>query len=199
MAILLCLPGGALWSISPLGIALSEQRLLEGSDVFWKLFPTAPFALALGLAGLWWVGAIGSGWVGRVGAGVALFGILMVVAGNVGQFWLDLNDTFTVLAPAYYTFRGGLVGLAVGSVVFGVAGLLARSLPAWGAIPFIVATLCGLVAFVWDLGTLGSGLWAAFGAGWIWLGFSVVLSRLAEFLENKVIGRQKRRRRETGT
>lgn len=196
LTVLSCLPGGALWAISPLGIVLSEQRLIEGSAVFWKLFPAAPLALALGIVGLWWIGAVGSGWAGRAGAGVALLGLLMVTVGIVGQFWLGLDATFAVLAPAYYTFRSGLVVLAAGSVVFGSAGLLARSLPAWGAIPFIVAALCGLVAFVWELGTLGSGLWAVFGAGWIWLGFSAALSSLAGFLEYKTPRRRRQPRQQ---
>lgn len=195
MAALCCLPGGALWAVSPLGITLSEQRLQEGSDLFWKLFPAAPLAMALGLAGLLWVGALGSGWPARVGAGLALLGLLMVIAGNVGQFWLALDDAFTVLAPAYYTFRAGLVTLAVGSTIVGLEGLRKRSLPAWGALPFVVAGLCGLVAFVWELGTLGSGLWAAFGAGWIWLGFSAAFSRFAGFLGSRETGFKARRSR----
>lgn len=179
LAVLAGLAGGALWALAPLGIVLAQLRLQGGGEVFWRLFPAAPLALAVGLAGLLWVGVLGRGWPSRVGAGVTLLGLAMVVAGNVGQFWLGLDDAYTVLAPAYYTFRAGLVVLAVGSGVFGLAGMLERSLPPWGALPFVAAALGGLVAFVWDLGTLGSGLWAAFGAGWLWLGFSVVLSALA--------------------
>jgi hypothetical protein len=179
LAALACLPGGALWAISPLGVALAEQRLLEGSDVFWRLFPAAPLALAVGLVGLMWIGALGSGWPARTGAGVTLLGLLMVIAGIVGQFWLALDETFSVLAPAYYTFRSGLVVLALGSIAVGLAGLRYGSLPAWGALPFVAGSVGGLVAFSWELGTLGSGLWAVFGAGWIWLGSSVALSGLA--------------------
>lgn len=185
LAALACLPGGALWAISPLGIFLSEQRLSEGSDVFWKLFPAAPLALAVGLVGLTWVGALGSGWPARIGAGVTLLGLAMVIAGLVGQFWLALDETFSVLAPAYYTFRAGLVVLALGSIAVGLAGLRYGSLPAWGALPFVAGSVCGLVVFSWELGTLGSGLWSAFGAGWIWLGSSVAFSGLAGALRER--------------
>ena len=199
LAALFCLPGGALWALSPLGVALSEQRLLGGSEVFWKLFPAAPLAMALGLVGLLWAGALGSSWPARGGAGATLLGLLMVVAGSVGQFWLALDDTYTILAPAYHAFRSGLVVLAAGSLIAGLAGLKGGTLPAWGALPFAAAALCGLVAFVWDLGTLGSGLWAAFGAGWIWLGFSATLSMLAGFLRDKGIGTKRRYPREAGS
>lgn len=185
LAALACLPGGALWAISPLGIALAEQRLLEGSDVFWRLFPAAPLAMAVGLVGLLWVGALGSGWPTRIGSIVMLLGLLMVVAGILGQFWLALDETFSVLAPAYYTFRAGLVVSALGSIAVGLAGLRYGSLPAWGALPFVAGSLCGLVSFAWELGTLGSGLWAVFGAAWIWLGSSVALSGLAKFMSQR--------------
>ncbi|WP_047865995.1 hypothetical protein [Rubrobacter aplysinae] len=188
LAALSCLPGGALWAVSPLGVVLAESRLQEGSDLFWKLFPAAPLALALGVVGLLWIGALGSGWPSRAGAGVTLLGLLMVVAGVVGQFWLGLDEAYTVLAPAYYTFRAGLVVLAGGSLVTGLAGMLRGSLPAWGALPFVAAALCGLVAFVWELGTIGSGLWAVFGAGWMWLGFSVAASGLAGSLRRRTRG-----------
>lgn len=195
LAVLACLAGGALWAVSPLGVVLAQLRLQGGGDVFWQLFPAAPLALAVGVVGLLWVGALGRGWTSRLAAGVVLLGLAMVVAGNVGQFWLGLDDTYTVLAPAYYTFRIGLIVLAVGSGVAGISGLLERSLPAWGALPFVAAALGGLVAFAGDLGTLGSGLWAAFGAGWIWLGFSVVLSALAGLLKDRRPAFPKRRPR----
>jgi hypothetical protein len=188
LAALSCLPGGALWAVSPLGLVLAEQRLVEGADVFWRLFPAAPLAMALGVVGLLCIGALGAGWSARIGAGVTLLGLLMVIAGSIGQFWLALDETFTVLAPAYYTFRSGLVVLAAGCVILGLAGLREGSVPGWGAIPFVAGAVCGLVAFAWELGTLGSGLWVAFGAGWIWLGSSVALSRFAGFLNGRKPG-----------
>lgn len=197
LAVLACLAGGALWALSPMGLVLAELRLQGGSEVFWRLFPAAPLALVIGLIGLLWVGPLGRGWPSLLGAGVTLLGLAMVAAGNVGQFWLGLDDTYTVLAPAYRTFRAGLVVLGVGSGLFGLAGLLERSLPAWGALPFVAAAVGGLVAFVWDLGTLGSGLWAAFGAGWLWLGFSVVLSALARAWRGRKKGLPRRPREAT--
>lgn len=185
---LACVPGGVLWTASPLGIFLSEQSLTQGSDAFWMLFPSAPLLLGVGVIGLWRLGAMGGGWATRITALLALLGAAMVIVGIVGQFWLDLDETFTILAPAYRTFRAGLVVLALGALLIGLVGMLKRSLPAWGALPFMVAAVCGLIAFSSDLGTLGAGLWAAFGAGWCWLGFSVLVSALAGWLWPKRFG-----------
>lgn len=178
-------PGGMLWMASPLGIFLANSRLIDGSDVFWMLFPSAPLLLAVGVIGLWAAGSLGGGWLTRVSAVAALAGLALVIAGGIGQFWLSLDDTYTIAAPAYRTFRLGLIVSAVAAVLVGVSGIRARSLPLWGAMPFMVAALCGLVAFVWELGTTGSGLWAVFGAGWAWLGFSVVASKLAALAQDR--------------
>jgi len=48
---LLCVPGGMLWALSPLGVHLSELKF-KTPDLFWKLFPSAPLILLLGLIGL---------------------------------------------------------------------------------------------------------------------------------------------------
>lgn len=182
LAALCLLPGGALWMASPLGIFLANARLTQGSDMFWMLFPSAPLLLAAGVVGLWALGSLGGGWLTRISAVAALAGLALVIAGCVGLFWLSLDETYTIAAPAYRTFRVGLIVLAAGAMLVGIAGVRARALPLWGALPFVVAALCGLAAFLWELGTLGSGLWAVFGAGWVWLGFSVAASKAAALL-----------------
>lgn len=178
-------PGGALWMASPLGIFLANARLTSGDEVFWMLFPSAPLLLGAGVIGLWAVGFLGGGWLTRFSIVAALAGLALVIAGIAGQFWLSLDETYTIAAPAYRTFRLGLIVSGVGAVLVGVSGIRARTLPLWGALTFIVAALCGLVAFAWELGTAGSGLWAVFGAGWVWLGFSVAASKLAALLQSR--------------
>ena len=179
LATLACVPGGALWALTPLGIQLADQRLPAGSDRFWQLFSAAPILLLIGLAGLWVVGFLGSGKVARLGALAAGFGLALVVVGNVGQFWLNLDGVYPVTAPAYRSFRIGLLVLAVSAIVLGVNSAYQKALPLWAALPFTVAAVCGLAAFLVEVGGIGPGLWSAFGAGWIWLGFSVVVALLA--------------------
>lgn len=185
LAALACIPGGVLWALTPLGIQLADQRLPAGSDRFWQLFSTAPLLLLVGLAGLWRLGCLGSGRFARASLALTSFGLGMVIFANVGQFWFGLDDLFTVTAPAYRAFRFGLVVLALGALFLGIATGRERSLPIWGILPFTLAALCGLAAFLQDLGNVGAGLWSAFGVGWLWLGLSAVLVRLLTYLRER--------------
>lgn len=176
-SVLLCVPGGVLWALTPLGVSLSEYRFATAA-VFWKLFPSAPLLLMLGLIGfqLWQSGR--AGWFGRAGFVLALLGIFLIVAGDVGKFWLGVDDAYLATAPAYRAMRIGFLVFALGSVVFGAAALRARTLPLWGALPFAVFSVGGLVAVTGDLGAFGATLWVLFGAGWAWLGLSLLVEEV---------------------
>ena len=63
----------------------------------------------------------------------------------------------------------------------GVAAARDRTLPLWGALPFVIGALCGLVAFLGDLGTVGAMLWILFGVGWAWLGFALLLDGILRY------------------
>ena len=180
-AYLTCLVGGGvLWLLSPLGVHLSELKF-KTSNVFWKLFPSAPLLLILGLAGLYLWRRESRGLAAKLGLWAAFAGLTLVVAGDVGIFYLNVDDSYIMTAPAYYTFRTGLVLLATGTLLFGVAETRCRRLPVWGGLPFILSALAGFIAVWQDLGPFGAVLWSSFGAGWIWLGFvlSVNLVRTA--------------------
>jgi O-antigen/teichoic acid export membrane protein len=177
-SVLLCVPGGVLWALSPLGVQLSEARF-HTPNVFWKLFPSAPLLLLAGLVGLHLLVSSRSGRLERAGFFVALLGLVLVVAGAVGEFWLGLDDRYIMTAPGYHSFRAGLVVFAVGSILFGVAAGRERTLPVWGVLPFAIGSLCGLVSFSRDLGQLGAALWILFGLAWAWLGFAVFVEGLS--------------------
>jgi O-antigen/teichoic acid export membrane protein len=175
---LLCVPaGGVLWALSPIGVHLSELRF-HTPNVFWKLFPSAPLLLLVGLVGLALFVRGRLGWLGKAGFVLASLGLVLVLIGDVGQFWLGLDDRYIMTAPAYRAFRVGLVVLAVGSLVFGVAAGRDRTFPVWGVLPFALGALCGLVAFWRDLGQFGAVLWILFGLGWAWLGVAVLVEGL---------------------
>jgi hypothetical protein len=112
---------------------------------------------------------------------VALAGLILIVAGDVGQFWLGLDDRYIMTAPAYRTFRIGLVVFAVGSIAYGVASGKDRTLPVWGALPFAIGGLCGLLAFWSDLGQFGAVLWILFGLAWAWLSLAALVEGVSRF------------------
>ena len=176
-SVLFCVPGGVLWALTPLGISLAEYRFAAPA-VFWKLFPSAPLLLLLGLIGLYIWQSGRAGRTGKVGFALALLGILLIVAGDVGKFWLNVDNAYLVLAPAYRAMRIGFLVFALGSVTFGAAALRARTLPLWGGAPFAVFSVGELVAVTGDLGTFGAVLWVLFGAGWAWLGISLLAESL---------------------
>ena len=177
---LLCAPGGVLWALSPVGVHLSELRF-HTPNVFWKLFPSAPLLLLVGLIGLHAVSSGRSGWLEKAGFILALMGLVLIVVGDVGEFWLGLDDVYIMTAPAYRAFRIGLVALAVGSLLFGVAAGRDGTLPAWGALPFAIGSLCGLASVVRDLGQFGAALWILFGLGWAWLGLALFVEGTLRF------------------
>jgi hypothetical protein len=177
---LLCVPGGVLWALSPTGVYLSELRF-HTPNVFWKLFPSAPLLLMIGLVGLHVLISERSGRLERVGFYTSLVGFLLILAGDVGEFWLRVDDVYIMTAPAYRAFRIGLVVMAAGSILFGVAAGRDRTLPVWGTLPFAVGALCGLISVVRDLGYFGAVLWILFGLGWIWLGFALFMEGILRF------------------
>ena len=183
-SVLLCVPGGVLWALSPVGVYLSEQRF-HTPNVFWKLFPSAPLLLLAGLVGLYLFARNRWGWLERAGLLLALLGLVLILVGDIGEFWLSLDDRYIMTAPAYRAFRIGLVVFAVGSLLFGVAAGRARTLPIWGVLPFAITSLCGLVSFWRDLGQFGAALWILFGLGWAWLAFTLLIEGVARFLRER--------------
>jgi O-antigen/teichoic acid export membrane protein len=177
---LLCVPGGVLWALSPTGVYLSELRF-HTPNVFWKLFPSAPLLLMLGLIGLHVLISDRSGRLERAGFYATLLGLLLILAGDVGEFWLRIDDVYIMTAPAYRAFRLGLIVMAAGSILFGVAVGRDRTLPVWGVLPFAIGALCGLASVVRDLGAFGAVLWILFGVGWMWLGFAVLVEGISRF------------------
>lgn len=163
-----CLIGGILWALSPLGVHLSEVKF-KSPNFFWKLFPSAPLMLAVGLIGLHSWQRNRTGWTERFAFLFTLFGLLLVIAGDVMLFWLKLDEVYLTAAPGYRTFRVGLFALAAGAILFGLASAPARALPLWGTLPLTIGAWAGLIAFSENLGASGrrsgySSAWA--GRGW---------------------------------
>ena len=174
---LLVVPGGVLWALSPAGVSLSDS-LFHTPNVFWKLFPSAPLLILVGLVGLQFRQTERSGLLEKMGFCVALLGLVLIVVGDVGLYWLGIDEAYIMTAPAYRALRLGLLVLAAGSILFAVAAPRDGALPTWGLLPFVVGSLCGLISFARDLGSFGAVLWILFGLGWAWLGLSFATERL---------------------
>jgi hypothetical protein len=181
---ILCVPGGALWALSPTGVYISNFAF-HTPNVFWKLFWPAPLLILLGLIGLQLRQSERSGLLEKLGFYVASLGLVMVIAGDIGLYWLGIDDIFIVTAPAYSAFRIGLLVVGVGSILFAVASPRDGAIPSWGLLPFVVGSLCGLISFSQDLGSFGAVLWALFGVGWAWLGFSLVVVGVSSFFRTR--------------
>lgn len=185
--LLLCVSGGVLWALSPLGVYLSELEY-QNPNLFWKLFPSAPLLLLVGLMSLHVRLAGHSGRLGRTGFFVAFSGLVLILAGDVGEFWLEIDAAYLIMAPAYHVFRLGLIVVGVGSVLFGLGTLRAGALPPWGALPFIVGSVGGLISFSRDLGYVGATLWILYGLGWAWLGLVPVLEVFLSLRKKRRVG-----------
>jgi hypothetical protein len=185
---LLVVPGGVLWALSPIGASISATAF-GTPNVFWKLFPAAPLLLLAGLVGLQLRQSGRAGTLEKVGFWLAALGLILVVAGDAGLFWLGLDDTYIMTAPAYRAFRLGLLVLGVGSILFGVGAPRDGDLPTWGLLPFVVGCLCGLISFAVDLESFGTILWMLFGLGWAWLGLSLAVDGLLSWRAGRLTRR----------
>src|SRR5215210_1378558 len=181
---ILCLPGGVLWALSPTGVYISNLAF-HTPNVFWKMFWPAPLLILLGLASLQLRQWGRCGLWEKLGFFVSILGLIMVMAGDIGLYWLGVDDVFIVTAPAYNTFRIGLIVLAVGSILFAITSPRNGPLPSWGLLPFVLGSLCGLISFSRDLGTFGAMLWILFGVGWAWLGLSLLIEGFSSFLRKR--------------
>jgi hypothetical protein len=177
---ILCVPGGLLWALSPTGISISNLAF-HTPNVFWA----APLLLLLGLIGLQLRQSERSGLPEKLGFFAAALGLVLIIAGDIGLYWLGIDDDFIVTAPAYNAFRLGLLVLGVGSILFAVTSPREGVLPTWGLLPFVVGSMCGLISFSSDLGSFGAVLWIIFGVGWAWLGLSLVIGGFSSFLRTR--------------
>ena len=157
----------------PTGVSISNLAF-HTPNVFWKMFWSAPLLILLGLVGLQLRQSERSGLWEKLGFFVAVVGLVLIIAGDIGLYWLGIDDIFIVTAPAYTAFR---LGLLVWPWDPSSSPLLPRdgALPTWGLLPFVLGSMCGLVSFSRDFGSFGAVLWALFGVGWAWLGLSLVV------------------------
>ncbi len=171
--------GGVLWALWYVGVSLVGGT---GYGTYNRLMPVVLLLLAVGLLGVHAAQNGSHGRVGRAGFVVALVGLLVMIAGNVADFWVFAERGYGPASPkhnAWMLFGLGLFALYAGTVLFGVGTLRARVLPRSGALllliwfplGFVVSGLLQLAGVPEALAF--SGMTGLCGLGWAILGYAL--------------------------
>lgn len=172
--------GGTLWALWYAGAYLAGSG---GYEAYNRLMPAVLLLLAVGLLAFYAVqNARSRGWVGRAGLVVTLVGLLMMIVGNVAEFWVFTEEAYgpdSLRNSAWMAFGLGLLTVYVGTVLFGLGTLRAGELPRLGALLIMIWFPAGFVASgLLQLlgvpeGLAFSGMTGLQGAGWVVLGYAV--------------------------
>jgi hypothetical protein len=127
------------------------SRNYLGYETVSRLWAPA-FALILcGCAGLYARYPLGQARAGRAGFRLAAAGLVLMIAGNIAEFWFFTRqpyDELNIRALAWISVLLGMLVLLVGSALLGVAGLRQRTLPGWAGAVLVLLLPLFLVAFV---------------------------------------------------
>jgi hypothetical protein len=142
-----------------------------------KRLPTVLLLLAVGLAGLGVRYGQRSGGLGRAGFVVALFGLGLMLLGNVVEFWVAGGIREGVSSAAlggWMSYSLGYLLLSAGLVLVGIAALREKVLPYGNVVPLILGLLSLPVFFTVTSGvSFGTVLAVIFGLGWVLLGYTL--------------------------
>ncbi len=171
--------GGTLWALWYVGAFLVRNGAYETYN---RLMPAVLVLLAVGLLAFYAAQSAGHGWVGRAGLVVALVGLVVMIAGNVVEFWAFNEEAYgpdSLRNSAWMAFGLGMFTFYVGTVLFGIDTLRARMLPRSGVLLLMIwfpagMVVSGLLQLVGVPETLAfSGLTGLLGIGWVVLGYAV--------------------------
>ncbi len=175
--------GGTLWALWYVGVYFVGERY-ETYEAYNRLMPVVLLLLLAGLAGAHAAQGRAHGRSGRTGFVLASVGLVAMIAGNAAEFWLFTTQPYAEAngrQASWALFLVGMLLLAVGSVLFGVATARASILPRLGALLLVVWLPAGILCAVLlgatgllpgDLAfSLGSA--AILGTGWIVLGLAL--------------------------
>ncbi len=172
--------GGVLWALWYVGATLVGG---ENYQTYNRLMPVVLLLLMVGLVAFF-VAQKGSHdrLLIKTGFVVALIGLLVMIAGNVVEFWAFAEEPYgasSLRDSAWMAFALGMFAFYMGTVLFGIGTLRARMLPRSGALLLIIwfplgFVLSGLLQLVSVPEALAfSGLTALLGAGWAVLGYAL--------------------------
>ena len=84
----------AAWALSPTGVSISNLAF-HTPNVFWKMFWSSPLLILLGLIGLQLRQSERSGLWEKLGFFVAVVGLVLIIAGDIGLYWLGIDDALS--------------------------------------------------------------------------------------------------------
>jgi len=196
--------GGVLWALWYVGVYTTGLVVprYEGYEGYNRLMP---FVLVLLLAGL--TGAYAQlrrnhtlassagldpvqrrlyGWIGLVGFVLAALGLLVMIAGNVAEFWAFTDEAYgrgTLRDYSWMAFGLGMSILYGGTILFAIAALTASMLSRLAALPLLIwfpvgFVLSGLLQLLGvPEGLAYSGLNGLCGLGWVLLGYALLSNK----------------------
>jgi hypothetical protein len=88
--------------------------------------------------------------LGRAGYHLAVLGLVMMIAGNVAEFWFFSTLPYGALNArswAWMTVLVGMLALMIGTALLGLAGYRAHTLPVWGSFIFVLVPPAFLLMF----------------------------------------------------
>ena len=120
------------------------------------------FALMLcGLVGLYQRFPLSGTRLGRVGYRLAVAGLVVMMAGNIAEFWFFTELPYGSLNARSWAWMSvllGMLALLIGTALLGLAGWRGRALPVWGSVIFLVVPPAFFLMFFTQL---IAGAWLA--------------------------------------
>jgi hypothetical protein len=166
--------GGVLWALWNAGLEFvigwgePPSPAYERYEAYNRVMPVILLLLVAGLLGFYAAQKGGGhGWLGSASLIIALIGFTLLFVGNVAEFWVFNAQPYGEANGrdnSWTLYLLGVLTLAIGSVLFGIATLRIKILPHRAAMLFTVGSAAAVVP--------GFGM-LLFGTGWAWLGYAL--------------------------
>jgi drug/metabolite transporter (DMT)-like permease len=166
--------GGVLWALwggveQSSGWGQPGTTAYERYELVNRLLPFALLPVVVGFIGLHVAQRRSYGQLGTAGFVTVLVGLMLVTAGNVGEFWVFSDQSYVGAGrnASWALFLIGHLVLAIGTLSFGIATVRAKVFPREVAILFtamgvgVVVPFLGAVIFAIPFVWLGYLLWSS--------------------------------------
>jgi hypothetical protein len=161
--------GGVLWALwagveQSVGWGAPGSTAYERYELINRLMPLALLPVVVGFIGLHAAQRRSYGWLGMAGFATVLVGFMLIIAGNLGEFWVFSDESYEGAGrnASWALFLLGHPVLVIGTLLFGIATARAKVFPREAAMLFAVFSVGVVVPF------LGAFIFAF---PFIWLGY----------------------------